>query len=261
MAKHSPIVIGNWKMNPESVESALSIFRAVREELEGVSGVDVVVCPSFVHLPPIARERGKARKIGLGAQDVFYNQSGSFTGEVSVPMLKEIGVSHVILGHSERRAMGESDETVARKAVFVLKADLDAVVCVGEHERDEEGAYLKWLENQINSSLEGVSGKYLGQLTIAYEPIWAIGAKEAMESTAIHEMVVFIRRTLARKYGQRSALRPRIIYGGSVNADNIEGIMENGEVDGVLPGRASREPRPFGRIVKAVKKIAAQRSK
>ncbi|MEX1027925.1 MAG: triose-phosphate isomerase [Candidatus Paceibacterota bacterium] len=259
MTKHTPLVVGNWKMNPESVESALAIYRAVRKEIDAVSGVDVVLCPSFVHLPAINTERGRSKKVQLGAQNAFSLPSGSFTGEVSVPMLKEVGVSHVLLGHSERRTMGEHDELIAQKVVFALKADLDVVLCVGERERDEDGRYLEWLENQITASLEGVSGKYLGQLTIAYEPIWAIGAKEAMESTAIHEMVVFIRRTLARAFSSKYAERPRIIYGGSVNSHNIEDIMENGEVDGVLPGRASREPQQFGTIVTTVKKVLAKR--
>lgn len=246
-------------MNPESVESALAIYRAVHKELESTSGVDVVLCPTFIHLPAISDERGRSRKIGLGAQNVFFKPSGSYTGEVSASMLSEYNVSHVVVGHSERRAMGETSEQIAQKVAYALKEDLDVVLCVGEHERDEDGQYLQWLEDQILSSLEGVSAKYLGQLTIAYEPIWAIGAKEAMESTAIHEMVVFIRRALARKYSQRYADRPRIIYGGSVNAHNIEDIMENGEVDGVLPGRASREPQQFATIVKAVKRIASKR--
>lgn len=151
--------------------------------------------------------------------------------------------------------MGEKSEDIARKAVFALEQDMDVVVCVGERERDEDGGYLKWLEEEIKVSLTGISGKYLGQLTIAYEPIWAIGVEEAMGSTDIHEMVIFIRRALTQLFGKRYANRPRIIYGGSVNDQNIEDIMKNGEVDGVLPGRASRDPEIFGEIVKIVKRI------
>ena len=251
-SSRQPIVVGNWKMNPVARRKAVDLFLACREATRNISGVDIAIAAPFPYLAPIADARGRARKPMLAGQDAFAEPSGSYTGEVSAAQLAELGASHVILGHSERRERGETDEEVAAKVSAVLAYNVTAVVCVGEADRDEDGAYLGHLRDQIRSSLAGVGGKYFPRIVIAYEPIWAIGGEQAMQASEIHEMVVLIRRELTELYGEAAAQGARVIYGGSVDEDNIEEIMRDGAVDGVLPGRASRSPASFGAICDAV---------
>jgi triosephosphate isomerase len=257
MSSHTqPLVIGNWKMNPVTQREAINLFLAVREKVKNISGVETAICTPFVWLSGIQSARGRSKKPALGAQDIFYEQKGSYTGEISPAMLTDVGVTHVIIGHSERRAVGETSEEVAKKANAALIANMTAIVCVGEEERDEDGAYQKRLKDEIKTSLAGIPKKHLNRLVIAYEPIWAIGGEEAMDPSGIHEMVVFIRRELRALYNETDADRPRIMYGGSVGPKNISGIMSDGAVDGVLPGRASRDPQKFYKLLEAVREHA-----
>jgi len=240
-------------MNPQTRREAVDLFTQIRSEIKNISGIDIAIAVPFIHLVPLVSTRGRATKPAIGAQDAFWESAGSYTGEVSVAQVADAGATHVIVGHSERRALGETNEQIAKKMKTVLYTGLTAVLCIGEHERDEDGVYLGWLENQLLESLAGVSGKYFPKLVIAYEPVWAIGGDTAMDPIQIHEMVIMIRRSLKRKYGQSVANGTRIIYGGSVDDTNITDIMTHGEVNGVLPGRASRDPHVFRYIADVVR--------
>ncbi len=167
-------------------------------------------------------------------------------------MLKDIGVTHIIVGHSERRAGGETDEIVAKKTQAVLEIGIHPIVCVGEKERDAHGLYLETLKDQIKNSLANAPKKLINQLIIAYEPIWAIGAKEAMDPSIVHEMSLFIKKVLSDIYGHDNAINTPILYGGSVNFRNASDIIEKGQVDGLLIGRESVNIPGFIELLKAV---------
>jgi triosephosphate isomerase len=235
------IVIGNWKLNPLTVKEAKTIWKGIKK-----SAVKVVVCPPYVYLDSL-----KSRDVALGAQNVFWESKGAFTGEISADMLKNLAVEYVITGHSERRALGETDSDVSKKIIATVKADMTAVLCIGESERDERGEYLSFLRNEIVNSLKGVSRKYTEPIVVAYEPIWAIGkGKEAMTAHDLHQMVIFIRKHLIEIYGVAAAEKIAIVYGGSVDTTNAADLVKQGEVDGLLVGRESLNPKNFSEIIR-----------
>ncbi len=248
-------VVGNWKLNPEKEKEALSIFFAVKKSLKSVKNTKVVMCPPAVYLSAFGKYK-KTKNLYLGAQDCFWENKGSFTGEVSPKMLYSLKSSFVILGHSERRAFGESSEDVSLKVGAALNAGLWPIVCIGENERDTEGEYLEFLKEEINDSLNFVKDKDLNKIIIAYEPIWAIGKEEAINGHDLHQMEIFIRKILAYRFGRNRSFSVPIIYGGSVTPDNIEDIIINGNVRGVLVGRQSLEPKSFKEIISFVENYA-----
>ena len=260
------IVIGNWKMNPLTLAEARRIIASAKKTAKKLTRTHVVICPPFPFMEyalPKQPERSKKGVVSVGAQDAFYEEQGPFTGEVSARQMADMGVQYVIVGHSERRRTGEhafaaeTDAIVARKAAAVAHAGMIAVLCVGETVRDAHGEYLEFLKNQIKASLQGFSKKFIADrlLIIAYEPVWAIGAKEAMTPTLIHEMTIFIKKVLADIYGQDEAFNVPILYGGSVNFRNAVDIIREGEVNGLLVGRESVNAPGFAELVCAVDEI------
>lgn len=249
------LIIGNWKMNPVSSREARKIFTGIKTAASALKKVGVVIAPPFVFLPELVKGyRGK--KIVFGAQDVSFEQKGSYTGEVSAPMLKDFGVKYVIVGHSERRALGENNELVHKKVLSVLGQHMTAVLCIGERERDRDATYFTFLKAQIVTALRSVEPTQLKKLVIAYEPVWAIGksAKDAMKPHDIHQMVVFIRKVLTELYEKKVALSVPILYGGSVESGNAETLITEGEVAGFLVGHASLEPQEFNDILSIVER-------
>ncbi len=247
MKKSKTLIVGNWKMNPGNIKKAEEIFLAIKDSAKSLKNTKVVICPPFVYLNDLEK-KALSSKISLGAQDVFWENNGSFTGEISPEMLK--GESYVILGHSERREIGETDEMVSKKISSALKAKLIPIVCIGEKERDEHGEYLLFLKNQIVNSLAKISKLQLAKIILAYEPVWAIGKKEAMQVTEIHEMTIFIKKVLSEITKSKNIFEIPVLYGGSVNHSNAKEIITLGEVDGLLVGRESLEPKKFGLLLK-----------
>jgi len=250
MNKNKILIVANWKMNPDTVEKAKEIFKETEKSVVGLRNAKVVVCPPFVYLSDL--EKINNSKIVLGAQDMFWEEAGSFTGEISSKMLK--GEGYVILGHSERRELGETDEMVAKKISSAIKAGLCPILCVGEKERDTHGEYLHFLRAQIKNSLGKLPKKLLNKIIIAYEPVWAIGKgdEEAMKPADIHETTLFIKKVLADIYDQKVAVSVPILYGGSVSYNNAKDIITDGEVQGLLVGRESLNPKKFGELLKVV---------
>lgn len=238
-------------MNPTTLEEASHIFKKVKNTAQKLDSTHVIICPPFPYISKFVSSKAKT-SVGIGAQDAFSEERGSFTGEVSPAMLRDLGVSHVIVGHSERRLAGESDEVVAKKVQAVLEAGIHPIVCVGEKERDTHGLYLDTLKVQIKNSLAKVPKKLASQVIIAYEPLWAIGAKEPMEPSIIEEMTIFIRKVLADIFGQENALKTTVLYGGSINFRNAPDIITRGKVDGLLVGRESVNIPGFIELLKAV---------
>ena len=229
-------------MNPTRAEDARRIITAYKKVAAKSQHVSIVACPPFVYLPIVSSSRNRTKNsagVAIGAQNVFFESEGSFTGEVSPKMLRDLGVSYVIIGHSERRKLGETDEIISKKTIAALSAGLCPIVCIGEAIRDVDGVYLESLKEQIKRSLSGVPRSASSKIIIAYEPIWAIGAKEAMKATDIHETALFIKKVIADIFGRETGLDLSVLYGGSVNWRNASDIISVGGVQGFLVGRES----------------------
>lgn len=261
MKRKQPHIVANWKMQPGTIGAARELLRGVVKQSVAIRGVQITLCAPFVFISDLRRSyRGKA--INFGAQDVSAHERGAHTGEVSVGMLQSVGARAAIVGHSERRASGESDALVAQKLLQTLRGGLVAILCIGEQERDERGEYLQVIRQQLQSALSSVSplDLELGKLTIAYEPVWAIGksGKDAMQPEAMHEMTIYIRKIVSERYGIEKASMVSILYGGSVEPSNSGDLLARAEIDGFLVGHASLEPQDFGLILKAAQHTKAQ---
>lgn len=245
------IVIGNWKMNPLSLKEAEKLFNQVVKSVTGLKKTEIVICPPFIYLEKLKKF---SRKISLGAQDAFWNEVGAFTGEVSSEMLYNLGVRYVILGHSERRAFGENNQEINKKLKAALGASLVPILCVGEKERDSHHKYFDVIRTQIKECLNGINKESVSRIVFAYEPVWAISSTKNRQDAApddSREMSVFIRKVLSDLSSPLIANRVRIIYGGSVNEKDAKNFLQNGGVDGVLPGKASLNAQKFTAIIKA----------
>ncbi len=247
-----PLVIGNWKMNPQSMTMATRLTTDIKKGLQKVDGVEVVIAPPFVYLESVHRVQSGSDTFKLGAQNVHTEKLGAHTGEISLPMLQSFDVRYVILGHSERRSDGETNASVNKKVHATLKAGLRPVVCIGEATRDHEAHYLNFIETQIRESFAGVTNAKLGHIVIAYEPIWAIGTGHNASAEDIHEVKLFILKILTDIYDRAASNRVHILYGGSVTSRNAKELMERGLMDGFLVGGASISATEFVGIVKAV---------
>ncbi len=252
---HEPLIVGNWKMNPQTAEMAKRLGTDVKKAVLKHSGVDIVVAPPAIYIPVVAGVLGGAAAFRLGAQNVHAEKLGSHTGEVALSMLVDYEVRYVIIGHSERRAAGETESDVQKKVAAVIKSGLTAILCVGEAKRDHGAQYLGEIERQIRTACAGLSRAKLGELVIAYEPVWAIGTGNTATPDDVHEMKLFIEKTLTDLYGRNYAQKVRVLYGGSVNPKNAAELMRDGMVDGFLVGGASLSAKEFSGIVKAVQTL------
>jgi triosephosphate isomerase (TIM) len=252
MKRQKKLIVGNWKMNPTSLDDARKIATTVKRFMNSVHRTSVVICPPFVYLSPLSSlPKGS---IYLGAQNANGELSGPYTGEVSFSQFYDFKVSFVILGHSERRKMGETDEIVNKKVKSVTSNRMKAIVCVGESVRDRDGEYLSVIKNQIHKALKDVNKRNLDKVIIAYEPLWAIGAKEAIGPRDLHEMSIYIRKVLKDMFGSLSD-SILVIYGGDVDRVNADSLVRDGNVSGLLIGRASLRPKDFVEIIKLVDSI------
>ena len=241
-----PMIAGNWKMNT-TVNEATELVRAMRAELDKIANVEKVVCPPFVSLAAIS-ELIKESSIKLGAQNVFYEEKGAYTGEISPTMIADL-CEFVIIGHSERRQyFDETGEIVNKKIAAALKAGLKPILCIGERlEENEAGRTEEVVTEQLGSSLAGI--EYLDSLSIAYEPVWAIGTGRAATGGQANETISLIRQNISRLYNKEIAQNMRILYGGSVTAANTAEFMQQPDIDGALVGGASLKTAEFLSIV------------
>ncbi|HUP28130.1 MAG TPA: triose-phosphate isomerase [Chloroflexia bacterium] len=243
-----PIIAGNWKMNM-GPEKAFELMDNMLEHLDAFEDVDIVICPSFVSLETFA-DMFDGTSLFLGAQNMFWEESGAFTGEVSPAMLQGM-CDYVILGHSERRQyFYETDEDVRRKVGAALKHDLMPIICVGENlEQNESGQTLDVISRQVRAALDGMERREVEKCVVAYEPIWAIGTGRPATGEGANQVIGAIRGLIAEMHGQETADSIRIQYGGSVNKGNIAEFISQPEIDGALVGGASLKPGEFVRIV------------
>ena len=246
----TPIAAGNWKMNLDQ-EGAVALAEAIRDGAAGVSGADVVLCASPVYLPAVLRATERSA-ISVGGQNMHWEQEGAYTGETSGSMLKDLGCSHCIIGHSERRhGMGETDQDVNRKVKAALREGLSAIMCVGETLDQRKASQTEEvIAFQMAAGLHGLSADDLAGIVVAYEPVWAIGTGETAtpeQANAVHSQ---IRSTVQAKYGDEAADGLRILYGGSVKPDSVEGLMAKPDIDGALVGGASLKADSFLAIIR-----------
>lgn len=245
-----PVIAGNWKMHTLPSEGA-QLAAELAALLKDVDDVEIVIAPPFTHLLSIG-ERLKMSPVKLASQNLNDNDYGAFTGEVSSPMLKEVGCEYVIIGHSERRQyFGETDESVNKKIHAAIGHKLVPILCVGESlDEREAGNALHVILGQLEGALKGLSKELAMTIIIAYEPVWAIGTGKTASDEQAQEVHSFIRGTLSRVFDDELGAKVRILYGGSVKPENIDGLMGQPDIDGALVGGASLKAESFERIVK-----------
>ena len=264
------IIIANWKMNPISSREALNIFYSILKLVNKykVLKTDIVICPPFVYIPALLDNLSRFKKksklfflVLLGTQDVSEENPplgvGAYTGEISAGILKEIGVKYCLVGHSEKRTKGETEESISKKIKITLEKGITPILCVGENERDINHEYFNQIKNQIEKGLEKTPKKDIYKVIIAYEPVWAISTtknKKPATPSDFKEMHIYIKKVLVNKYGMKIKL-PRVVYGGSVNSKNAKSFLEEGGADGLLVGRESLKANNFFEIVRGAEKL------
>ncbi len=250
------LVAGNWKMN-STLESARALAKALSSRFtQDETGFEVLVCPPYPYLVPVG-EILRDSAVGLGAQNCYFEPPGAFTGEVAVPMLKDVGCRYVILGHSERRhVLGETDQLINKKVRAALEGELAVILCVGELLSERaSGMTDRVLDTQMAGGLAGVVDAHLEHLVIAYEPVWAIGTGMTASTEQAQAAHAHLRKWLTDRYNAHVASRMRILYGGSVKGDNAEALLRQPDVDGALVGGASLKPETFLPIVEAAARL------
>ena len=249
-----PVIAGNWKLN-KTPHEAILLASELKREIVDVEGVDIVLCPPFTALGDVA-DTLTDTNIALGAQNIFWEDAGAFTGEISGPMLKDLGVTYVIIGHSERRQyFHETNETVNKRLRAALKHGLTPIVCVGENlAQRESNKTFDVIKDHCEGSLSGLSADEMKKVVLAYEPVWAIGTGKTASPEQAQEVHVFIRQLLGKIFNSEIASSVRIQYGGSVTPDNIVSLMAKADIDGALVGGASLKAASFAAIVKGAKK-------
>jgi triosephosphate isomerase len=246
------MIAGNWKMNT-TVGEAVKLVRSMLSGLEKINGVDRVVCPPFISLAAV-KDLLKGSSVKLGAQNIFYEEKGAYTGEISPLMLAEL-CEYVIIGHSERRQyFGETGDMIDKKIKAALNVELKPILCIGEKlEENENGKTQEVLTRQLTASSD--RGYYIGGLVIAYEPVWAIGTGRSASGSEANETIGFIRQLVSHQHGSDISDNVRILYGGSVTAQNIAEFIRQPEIDGALVGGASLKAEDFLSITKQTAEI------
>ncbi|MDZ4225925.1 MAG: triose-phosphate isomerase [Patescibacteria group bacterium] len=248
------LIVGNWKMYIERAEEARALALALRRKVRGLPKIEVWVAPPTPFIAEVA-EVLESSPVKVGAQRASHHQDPKHTGSVSAKMLKDVGASFVIVGHSEYRIEVGTNDKVRAELERTAEAGLAPILCVGEREREADGEHFTFIENQLTSALRALPPAAVKKLVVAYEPVWAIGkrAEDAMRPAELEEMVIFIRKTLSETLDRRTALRIPILYGGSVEPTNAANLITEGGVNGFLVGHASAQVESFLEIIKACK--------
>jgi triosephosphate isomerase (TIM) len=248
-----PFIAGNWKMNM-TAETSVALVNALKTAVKDVTTVDIAVVPPFVYLAAVAKAAAGSN-IAVGAQDVYFEGNGAFTGEISCEMLKDVGCTFVLIGHSERRhVIGEKNDLINKKVLAALKAGLKPILCVGELLAEREANKTDAVvTEQTTKGLAGVTAEQLLNVTIAYEPVWAIGTGKTATKEQAQEVHAMIRKLIAKLYSQELAGKIRIQYGGSAKPSNAAELVGQADVDGLLVGGASLKADDFAAMIKAAK--------
>jgi triosephosphate isomerase len=250
------LIVGNWKMNPKTSAEASKHFAAIKKGVLKFRNVEAAIAAPFVHLPALSKLASAG--LALAAQNVSTEKEGAFTGEVSAAMLKGLKTKYVIVGHSERRAMGETNATIVKKVQAVLASGMTPILCVGETERDHDMWYLSTVKTQVEECFAGIAKAAVAKVVIAYEPVWALSTtanrRDATPEDYL-EMRIYIRKVLSDMFDAKTAEKVRVLYGGSVDEKNAIGFLITGHADGLLPGRASLTPKKFVSILQTANNL------
>lgn len=247
------LIIGNWKMNPETPKEAKDLAKKYKLLAKKNTKIRLIALPPAIFLPILSGGRTGSQP-AWGGQDAFFENYGAHTGSISPSMLKYSGAEYVLVGHSERRSAGETDQDINAKIKAVLKKGLTAIVCIGEKARDDHGEHLEEIKKQLELALVGINKHQFKNIVIAYEPVWAVGAGATSADTPenfLHN-AIFIRKVLSGFVGDKARLVP-VVYGGSVDKKNARGFLKEGEADGLLIGRASLRANHLAQILQAIK--------
>jgi triosephosphate isomerase len=249
--KQKWLVVANWKMNPVSQKLSKQLFNFYKKSISGLKNTEIVLCPPYIYMSDI---KISSTKMSLGSQDLFFEPEGAFTGNISYLQLKNLGVKYSLVGHSEKRLMGETDEIINLKIKSALRGMITPIICVGESSRDSSGSYLLTIKDQIQKALLGLPKTSIKDIVVAYEPVWAIGDNAKREPTPkeIFEVVIYIKKIISDLYATKSVPPTKILYGGSVNYLNVNSFIFDSGVDGFLVGRASLNQKDFAEILKRV---------
>lgn len=232
------IVVCNWKMNPATYKDAATLFGGTKRLITNLKNIDLVVAPPTILLRDLARNY-KGKRITFAAQSISPHDVGSHTGETAAVQVRDAGAARVIIGHAEQRARGVSNEDTHGSVQEALRHKRKVILCVGEDTRDVHGNYISVVREQITTALADTPPTRYKDITIAYEPVWAVGAAEAPSAHDVHQMMLLVRKILVNAYGEKTAAKVRTLYGGAVNAENAAELFAVPDVDGVLLGRAS----------------------
>lgn len=243
------LVVANWKMNPPTFKEAQKLLEVTKGAAEA-SKVSVVVAPPAIFLRELAA-RSRGRHIAFAIQHAHFEEGGAHTGEMSMKQARDAKATYVLIGHAERRALGETNDDTRKKVAAAVDAGLTALLCVGETKRTASGDYFSIVAEQARAALADVSPRQLARVVVVYEPLWTIGAETTMSARDMHEMSIFIRKTIVDARGE-AGYRTKILYGGSLNADNTPAMMRGGDIQGLLVGRASIDAVEFAKLLRAV---------
>lgn len=249
---NQPLVIANWKMNPVTLTEAKSIFLGIKKEAKKYPNTLTVVAAPHIYITELVK-LAKNSNLKLSAQNAYFDVKGAYTGEHSAAQLRDATVDYVILGHSERRRQGETNELIAKKVLAAVTGKITPIICVGEETRDSNGNFFNLIETQISTALTGLPKSRLKEVVIAYEPIWAIGTGATATAADVMEMQLFVKKILTKVFDRAIAKQIRVVYGGSVNAENAKDLFTGGGIVGFLVGGASLKPIDFGKIISATK--------
>jgi triosephosphate isomerase len=244
------IVVANWKMNPASMKEAKRLFEATKKAIDIAKKVTLIVAPPALFLRELSTTY-KGKKLSFASQNVHFELDGAHTGEVSLPQVVDAKVSYVLIGHAERRAMGETNEDTAKKVTAAISAKIMPILCVGETIRSSDGEHFNFVRAQLMTALAGVAPAKLGKILIAYEPVWAIGAPKPMTPRDMHEMTIFIRKAIVDQHGQ-AGMNIRILYGGSIDETNASTMVMEGDVHGLLVGRVSTDAKKLASLIQSL---------
>jgi triosephosphate isomerase len=248
-------VVANWKMNPASMREASRLFESTKKAAEAAKDVSVVVAPPSIFLRQLSMSY-KGKKLSFASQNAHFDKGGAYTGEISMGQVKDAKASAVIIGHAERRAMGETNEETRAKVNAALALKLMPIFCVGESRRSGSGEHFLFVKEQLRTGLSDVAPASLGKVLIAYEPVWAIGASQAMQPAQMHEMAIFIRKSIVAMHGEKG-MNAKILYGGSIDEGNAREMVAEGDVQGILVGRASTDAGKFSALIGSLVKSLA----
>ncbi len=244
------LVVANWKMNPSSFREAKRLFEVTKKAVESTQNISLILAPPAIFLREL-RDSYKGTKISFALQNAHWEAGGAHTGEVSLAQARDARVSYVLIGHSERRASGESNDDTRRKVAAALAVGITPILCIGETKRTTSGQHFSVVKEQLRAGFADVAPAHISKVVVAYEPVWAIGGEQTLSPRDMHEMAIFIRKAIVEARGEKG-MNIKIMYGAAVTESNVHAMLRDGDVDGLLVGHVSVDAPRFSALLKAI---------